>query len=141
MKLDFNLLIIQSYKNISLPKDIIMTSIIFILDVYYIINNKTLDNKIKRIIQTIINILNNTEIFTNSDYENILLHFSTNTHIFDEIKIFIYKKIKKYKNCLELFLDENTLINNKETLLLKYVDEIFHFLEKENGALYLEFKN
>ena len=140
MKLDFNLLIIQSYKNISLPKDIIMSSIIFILDVYYIINNKIIDNKIKRIIQTIINILNNNEIFSDSDYENILLHFS-NTHIFDEVKIFINKKIKKYKHCLELFFDENSLINNKEALLLKYINEIFNFLEKENGTSYLEFKN
>ena len=36
---------------------------------------------------TIINILNNDDIFTISDYENILLHF--NAHLFDEIKIFI----------------------------------------------------
>ena len=139
MKLNFNLLIIQSYKNINLPKDVIISSIIFILDVYYIINNKVLDNKIKRIIMTITNILNNHEIFTDSDYENILLHF--NTHIFDEIKAFIFKKTKKYKNCLEVFLDENSMINNKEDLLVKYVDEIFHSLEKENGVLYLKFKN
>ena len=140
MKLDFNLLIIQSYKNICLPKDVIMSSIIFILDVYYIINNKIIDKKITKIIITVLNILNNSELFSDTDYENILLHFS-NTHIFDEIKVFIYKKIKKYKNCLEYFLEQNSMINNKERLLLKYVDEIFHSLEKENGTLYLEFKN
>ena len=140
MKLDFNLLILQSYKNICLPKDVIMSSIIFILDVYYIINNKIIDKKITKIIITVLNILNNSELFSDTDCENILLHFS-NTHIFDEIKVFIYKKIKKYKNCLEFFLEQNSMINNKERLLLKYVDEIFHSLEKENGILYLEFKN
>ena len=57
MKLDFNLFIIKCYKNINLPKDAIIDSIIFILDVYNIIY-KELDNKIIRIIKKIINILN-----------------------------------------------------------------------------------
>ena len=137
-KLDFNLFIIQSSKNISIEKDVIITSIIFILDVYNIIN-KTMDNKTKRVINTIINVLNNNENFTDTDYENILLHFSA--HIFDEIKAFIYERTKKYKNCIELFLDKNCIISDKGDKLCKYINKIFYFLEKENGALYSDFKN
>ena len=138
MKLCFNIFIIQCYKNIKIPKEIIIGSIIFILSVYNIIN-KEMDNKTKKVINTIINALNYDDIFTLTDYENILIHFSG--HIFDEIKIFIYEKIKKYKNCLEIFINKESLIFDKEDKLYKYVDKIFTSLSEQNGKLFLEFKN
>ena len=140
LKLDFNLFIIKCYKNINLQKDIIINSIIFILDVHNIIY-KILDNKTKRIIMTIINILNNSQVFSESDYENILLHFSS--HLFDEIKAFIYEKIKNYKNCLEIFFNKECIINNKEDKLKEYIYKIFRKLknDKDNKQSYLDFKN
>ena len=140
MKLDFNLFIIQCHKIICSQKDIIINSIIFILDVYVIVYKK-IDNKTKRIIMIINNILSNTELFSDGDYGNILMHF--NSHIFDEIKAFIYLKTKKYKNCLEVFFDEKCLINNKEDKLKEYIYIIFHSLErdKDNKQAYLDYKN
>ena len=138
MKLDFNLFIIQSYKNISLSKEVLISSIIFILEVYNIIN-KTMDNKTKRIINTITNILNNKKYFSDTDYETILLHI--NAHIFDEVKAFIYEITKKYKNCLDIFFDKDCMILNKEEVLYKYIKKIFDRMERENGAVYLKFKN
>ena len=141
MKLDFNLFIIKCYKNINLPKDAIIDSIVFILDVYNIIY-KELDNKTIRIIKTIINILKTDSIFADSDFENISLHFSS--HIFDEIKVFILEKLKNYKNCIELFFDKECIIKEKEGQLKDYIYKIFRNLKqnKDNGqSHFLEFKN
>lgn len=87
---------------------------------------------------TIINILNNDDIFTISDYENILLHF--NAHLFDEIKIFMYEKTKNYKKFLEIFLDKESFISEKDKLY-KYINKNFNSLLEQSGKLFLEFKN
>ena len=140
MKLDFNIFIIQCHKIINTSKDILIDSIIFILDVYNVIY-KTLDHKAKRVIMTINNILNNNELFTISDYEKLLIHF--NSHLLDEVKAFICEKIKKYKMCLETFLDEKCIIYNKEIKLKEYIYKIFGSLknDQDNEMPFLDFKN
>ena len=141
MKLDFYLFIIKRYKNIDLSKDVIINSIIYILDVYNIIYDAN-DKKTEKIINEIKDILNNEEIFTISDYENILLHF--NSHIFDEIKVYIYVKLKNYKKGFEIFFNKDCIINKKEEKLKEYVNKIFSFLKNnkdEENRMYLDFKN
>ena len=101
IQLDFNLFIIRSFKNIQISKDIIIDSIIYILNSYSFVNKIPIENRIKKIILTIQNILNNKE-FTESDYQNILVHF--NDPLFDEIKVFIYIKDLQYKKGLDIFL-------------------------------------
>ena len=137
IQLDFNLFIIRSFKNTKISKDIIMNSIISILSIYTIVNKNPKENIIKKIIMTIINILNNN-IFTEGDYQNILLHF--NDHIFDEIKAFIYGKINFYKNSLEIYINKDSIIYNKEEKLYNYIDKTLTSLEKESDK-FLDFKN
>ena len=140
MKLEFNIFIIKCYKNKNLSNDTIINSIIFILDVYDIIYSIS-DEKTEKIIKKIINIFNTEDIFTESDYGNILLHFNSNT--FEEIKICIYEKIKKYKNCLEVLFNKECIINNKAEKLYEIVNKIFLSLKnnKDNDKHnYLDFK-
>ena len=80
MKLDFNIFIIKCYKNKNLSNDTIINSIIFILDVYDIIYSIS-DEKTEKIIKKIINIFNTEDIFTESDYENILLRRNKNMYL------------------------------------------------------------
>ena len=110
IKLDFNLFIARIYKNTKISKDIIMNTLIYILSDYSFVIKAPIENKIKELILTIKNILNN-EKFTKSDYEIILQRF--NDHIFDEIKILINEKLKQYKNCLELYIYKDSKIYNK----------------------------
>ena len=130
IQLDYHLFIIRSFKNTKVSKDIIINSIISILSIYTIVYKNPVENLVRKIIFTIINILNNN-IFTEGDYQNILLHF--NDHIFDEIKAFIYEKIIQYKNCLELFINKDSIIEKKEDKLFHYVDKTLTSLKKDNN--------
>ena len=140
IQLDFNLFIVRSYKNTKIPKDIIMNTIIYILSDYSFVTKTPNENKTKKLILTIKNILN-SEIFTESDYEKILLRF--NDHIFDEIKIFINEKLKQYKKCLELYVYKDSKIYNKEEKLFNYIDQTLESFknDKSKEKLFIDFKN
>ena len=136
IKLDFNLFIAKAFKNTQLAKDIIMDSIIYILSIYSYVNKMPIENKLKKLILILINILNH-KIFDENDLRKILMNF--NDHIFDEIKAFIYNKLNEYKNCLEVYLNKDCKIFNKEDKLFNYVDNTLHAL-KENKENFFKFK-
>ena len=140
IQLDFNLFIIRSFKNTPISKDLIIDSIIYILNTYSFVNKVPVENKIKKLILIIKNILNNKE-FTENDNKKVLIYF--NDHIFDEVKAFIYKKNAQYKNCLEVFLNKDSKIYNKEEKLKEYIDETLTSLQKDeqNKKIFLDFKN
>ena len=141
IQLDFNLFITQSFKkNTQLSKDIMLNSITYILSEYSFVNEEPIESKIKNIIINIINILNNAK-FTESDYQNILL--CSNDHIFDEVKVFIYEKIKEYKNCLDIYVNKKCIIFDKENKLYNYIDKTLTLLykDKDNENNFLDFKN
>ena len=139
IQLDFNLFIIRSFKNTPIPEDLIIDSIIYILNTYSFVNKVPVENKIKKLILIIKNILNN-KIFTESDYKKILVHF--NDHIFDEVKAFIYQKNAQYKNCLEVFLNKDCKIYKKEEKLKDYIDNTLSSLKNDKDKkIYLDFKN
>ena len=94
IQLDFKLFIIKRFANIPILEDLIIESIIYILNNYSLVNKVPVENKIKLLIHIIKNILNN-KIFTESDYKKILVHI--NDHIFDEVKAFINTKISNIK--------------------------------------------
>ena len=121
IKIDFNLFILRIYKNTQLSKDIIMNALIYILSDYSFVNKIPVENKIKKLILIIKNILNNDETFTGNDYQQIILGFSD--HNFDEIKAFIYEKTEQYKKCLDLYLDKECKMYNKEDKLYNYIDK------------------
>ena len=139
IQLDYHLFIIRTFKNTKISKDIVINSIISILSIYTIVYKNPAENIVRKIIFTIINILNNN-IFTEGDYQKILLHF--NDHIFDEIKAFIYEKINQYKSCLELFINKDSIIEKKEEKLFNYVDKTLSLLKKkEKDNHFIDFKN
>ena len=135
--LDYHLFIIRSFKNTKIAKDIVIDSIISILSIYTIVYKNPVENTVRKIIFTIINILNNL-IFTEGDYQNILIHF--NDHIFDEIKAFIYERLNQNKNCLELYINKDSIIEKKEEKLSHYIDKTLSSLKK-NSSQYNDFKN
>ena len=94
IELDFNLFIIKSFSNIPIPENLIIDSIIYVLNNYSLVNKVIVENKIKKLIVIFKKILNN-KIFTESDYKKILVHI--NDHIFDEVKAFIHKKMSNTK--------------------------------------------
>ena len=137
IQLDFNLFIINIYKNIKISKETIIDSIINILSIYSFIYKTPLEYKIKKIIIVIKNILNNKETFNENDYQRILVNFTDN--IFDEIKVFIYQKLSRYKNGLEIFLKKESKIYNKEVKLYNYIETVLESLKDKN--MLIDFKN
>ena len=141
MSLDFNLFVVQIYKKFQLSKEVIINSIIHIISDYSNVNKFIIEKKINKLIVIIINILNNN-IFTEPDFKNILEHFN-DEHIFDEIKVFIFEKTNQYQKCLELYINKECKINNKEDNIFNFINRIFAKLneDEKNEDIFLNFKN
>ena len=141
MSLDFNLFVVQIYKKFQLSKEVIINSIIHIISDYSNVNKVIIEKKINKLIVIIINILNNN-IFTEPDFKNILEHFN-DEHIFDEIKVFIFEKTNQYQKCLELYINKECKINNKEDNIFNFINRIFAKLneDEKNEDIFLNFKN
>ena len=137
IQLDFNLFIINIYKNVKISKEIIIDSIISVFSIYSFVYKTPLEYKVKKIIIVIKNILNSKDIFTKNDYENILTNFTDN--IFDEIKVFIYQKLSLYKKGLEIFLKKDSKIYNKETKIYHYIETVLESVKDK--TILLDFKD
>ena len=141
MSLDFNLFVVGIYKKFQLSKEVIINSIINIIRDYSNVNKVIIEKKINKLIIIIINILNNS-IFTEPDFKNILEHFN-DEHIFDEIKIFIYERINQYQKCLELYINKDCKIHDKDEKIFSFINRIFAKLneDEKNKDIILNFKN
>ena len=100
------------------------TKSFIILDKYC---KKNLDiNKIKKNYKKMLNNI----ILTENDYNKIISIINDND-IYDEIKVLIYQKMKKYKKVIELYLNSESKIENKKDNLFEYINNLLK--EEENN--------
>ena len=124
-------------KDIEIEKDKKISALKFISDNYSKL--ETID--LVKLKENIINILDNLE-FTNDDYNDILLSFTS--HKFDEIKLFIYTKQKKYKETLKLYLDENVELKDKRKKFFNFINLTLTSLQNKTGKnqeIFKDFKD
>ena len=102
--------------------------------VKFIIENHDKFEKIKldlpKIIKNIITTLDDSE-FTLIDYNQILSVMTD--HIFDEVRLFIYKKNKLYKECLDLYLNEESQLKDKGKTLFPFINMTLTQLKFKRG--------
>ena len=113
---------IISISNISnIKKELKIESACFILRHYEEIVKPINKLEVQHLNRKIIDFLNNKEIFKDADYSKILCSIVDNT--FDEVKLFLYKQIDAYKECIEFYLDEKNNINDRCNRLFKWINE------------------
>ena len=120
--------IIALPEEIGIDKDKKISALKFLIENYSRLENNISD--LAKLKKSIINTLDNLE-FTNDDYNDILLTFTS--HKFDEIKLFIYRKQKKYKETLRLYLDENTELKDKRKTLFNFINLTLTNLKLKKG--------
>ena len=122
---------------INIKKELKIESSSFILKHYVNINKPINKLEAEMLNINIINYLKNKEIFTDKDYQTILK--SINHHIFDEIKLFLYNNLNSYKECLDLYLSENSIIRDKINRLYKWIqDKLDEGKKTKNYPKFLE---
>ena len=126
---------IISISNISnIKKELKIESACFILRHYEEIVKPINKLEVQHLNMKIIDFLNNKEIFNDADYSKILCSIVDNT--FDEVKLFLYKQIDAYKECIEFYLDEKNNINDRCNRLFKWINEKID--ELKNTHKYIE---
>ena len=105
----------------NIKKELKIESACFILKHYEEIVKPINKLEVQHLNRKIIDFLNNKEIFTDANYSKILCSIVDNT--FDEVKLFLYKQIDAYKECIEFYLDEKSNINDKCNRLFKWINE------------------
>ena len=115
-------------KKINLRKDDKRESAKFIIENYYKFGKINLD--LPKIIKNIIEVINNIE-FTINDYNDILSAMTT--HSFDEVRLFIYKKNHYYKQCLDLYLNEDSEIKDKRESFFPFINMTLIKLKTQKG--------
>ena len=123
IKLHYHLFILNCNTVVGMEKENILESIIYTLSEYPLIYKNETSNK--KLVHTLIIALDNGK-FTETDYRNVLLRF--NNHIFDEIKVLIFKKIKSYKEGLDLILDKNSIIEDKSKKVIDFINDVLRKL-------------
>ena len=124
---------------IEIDKNKKISALKFLIENYSKLENNISD--LAKLKKNIINTLDNLE-FTNNDYNDILLTFTS--HKFDEIKLFIYRKQKKYKETLKLYLDENTELKDKRNTLFNFINLTLTNLQLKKGKdqeIFKDFKD
>ena len=130
--------IITVGKKMNLKKDDKREAAKFIIENHYKFGKINLD--LPKIIKNIVNTIDDTE-FTISDYNDILSVMAT--HTFDEVRLFIYKKNHYYKECLDLFLNEESELKNKRQTLFPFINMTLTQLKHKKAqdqAVFIEFK-
>ena len=56
-----------------------------------------------------------------------------NHHKFDEVKLYILKKTKNYKECLDLFLDEQSELKDKRKTIFTFINMTLTNLRQKGG--------
>jgi len=129
IQLHLNIFIVTIGKRLNLEKKIKKEAIKFIIQKYHKYKKEKDKNKSEeqKLINNIKEILNDKEFDTN-DYNDIL--HSMTKHIFDDIRLLIYKKNENYKDCLEIYLDnKSTLLDNEENIF-DFINMTFYNLSK-----------
>ena len=113
------IIVISKVNNIN--KELKIESVCFILNNYKQIVKPINNLEVQHLNIQIIDFLDNKNIFSDANYSKILS--SIVDHTFDEVKLFLYKQIDEYKECIEFYLDENSNLNDKCNRLFKWINE------------------
>ena len=112
----------------NLNKDDKREAVKFIIENYDRFENIKLD--LPKIIKNIITTIDDFE-FNLNDYNQILSVMAN--HVFDEVKLFIYKKNKYYKECLDLYLNEDAQLKDKRNTLFPFINMTLTQLKLRRG--------
>ena len=126
-------------KQMSLKKDNKIEAAKFIIENHYKFGKINID--LPKIIKNIINTIDDLEMTIN-DYNSILSVMTT--HTFDEVRLFIYKKNNYYKECLDLYLNEETELKDKRETLFPFINMTLTKLKLKSGkdqVIFTEFKS
>ena len=131
--------ILSLQEGIKIDKEKKIEAIKLIIENHSQLGNNIIDfAKLKK---SIIKSLDNLE-FTNDNYNDILLTITSPK--FDEIKLFIFRKQKKYKEVLKLYLDENSELKDKRESLFNYINMTLTNLPLKRGKdqeIFKDFKD
>lgn len=97
------------------------------------------NEKLYRICKDVINLFKNENEFTEDDYFCLL--GQTKHCPLDPVKLFLYKKSNSYRQCLELFLNPDSKLENKVENLFEFINESLTNLQKKNDSQFTTFKN
>ena len=114
----YDFIICVSKKN-NIKKQLREEASSFIMKHYTNIVKNINNQEVNLLCKSIITFLDDKNISSFNEYKNILNNI--NDHIFDEVKIFLLDKMNEYKQCLELYLSEENLMQEKETKLFKWL--------------------
>jgi hypothetical protein len=112
----------------NIKKELKIESAKFILNYYNDIVKTVNKFEIELLNRTIIDFLNYREIFSNSDYYNILKSIKYNG--FDEVKLFLYKQLGAYEETINFYLDESSNLKNKKERLFEWINQKVDELKK-----------
>ena len=112
---------------ININKELKIESVCFILSNYKQIVKPINNLEIQHLNRQIIDFLNNKNIFTDANYSKILC--SIVDHTFDEVKLFLYQQMDEYKECIEFYLDKNSILNDKYNRLFKWINKLIDELK------------
>ena len=121
----------------NIKKELKIDSACFILKHYEEIVKPINKLEVEHLNRKMIDFLNNKEIFTFDDYNKIL--YSIVDHTFDEVKLFLYKQIDYYKECISFYMDENSNLKDKNNELFKWLNEKSD--ELKNTHKYIDLKD
>ena len=127
---------ISKNSKVKLEKQLRIESACFILKNYRQ-TIKTISNQEVESLMKILNDFLKDEMLNNDDYKQILSSLVDN--IFDELKLFIFKKIGDYKSCLELFIDENSKIKDKDKEVYKWIYNLIDSNNNKESEQYKKF--
>ena len=122
-------------KKMNLRKEDKKEAVKYIIATHDKFGNINLD--LQKITRNIINSIDDLE-FNKTDYNEILSVMTT--HTFDEVKLFILKKNLYYKECLDLFLNEESQLKDKRQNLFPFINMTLTRLTNKNKKLFKEFK-
>ena len=118
--------VISSSKLNNINKKLRIEAVYFILGNYGDVINDNNNEELQLFIKNIIDFIKDEEMFNDFDYNNILEKIKFT--IFDEVKLYLLNRLKKYKKCLELFIEKHSNINNKIERLFNWIHETYKTL-------------
>ena len=128
--------IITIGKRMDLKKEDKKEAVKFIIENYYKFGNINID--LEKIIENMINSIDDLDV---TEYNEILSVMTS--HTFDEVKLYILKKNRYHKQCLELYLDKNSQIKDRSQGLFTFISMTLVTLKMNTGKaqqIYRDFK-
>ena len=113
---------------IELDKELKLESICYILKNLTIFIKEINDQEVKKINKNLINIIEKEKQFTDKDLEAILN--KSDKEIFNELKLYLYNKIDYFEDYLNLYMNKEFNIIDKNTQLFNWIKNKLEILEK-----------